>query len=123
VPGAGWDVEERTATELGRGGPRIDSVLARSGAQRMLTFHWYEGTDPLALEVLRAWLATDQSSLRRPGGAWVVRLTTDVSQTRDGKERAEARLRSLAELHPAYQDPPATPETAPKPRRPGHLDH
>ena len=123
VPGAGWDVEERTATELGRGGPRVDSVLARSGAQRMLTFHWYEGTDPLALEILRTWLATDQSFLRRPGGAWVVRLSTDVSQTRDEKERAEARLRSLAELLPAYLDPPSTRETAPKPHRPGHLDH
>jgi EpsI family protein len=106
VPGAGWHVEERTATELARGGPRVDAVLARSGASRMLTYHWYEGTDPLALEVLRSCLATDQSLLRRPGGAWVVRLSTDVAQTRDGKERAEARLRSLAELIRPYLDEP-----------------
>jgi len=98
VPGFDWQVEERTPIRLAPHGRLAESVTARSGAARTLSFHWYEGTDPLALEILRACLATDQSTLRRPGGAWVIRLTTDVAQTRDGLERAEARLRGFAEL-------------------------
>ena len=35
---------------------------------------------------------------RRPGGAWVVRLSTDAAPTREEKEAAEARLRGFAEL-------------------------
>jgi len=73
-------------------------VFARSGKTRTLSFHWYEGTDPMVLEVLRAGLATDQSSLRRPGGAWVVRLTAKIGQTRDAKEKAEAKLHGFAAL-------------------------
>jgi hypothetical protein len=98
VPGAGWLVEERTPIQLAPSRLGAESVSARSGRTRILSFHWYEGTDPMVLEVLRAGLATDQSSLRRPGGAWVVRLTTDLAQTRDGKKRAEARLHGFAEL-------------------------
>ena len=98
VPDAGWHVEERTPIQLAPSGPRAESVSARSGTTRTLSIHWYEGTDPLALEILRAGLATDQSSLRRPGGAWVVRLSTDIAQTRDGEDRAEARLRGFAEV-------------------------
>jgi len=98
VPGAGWHVEERAPIQLAPIGLRAESVSARSGPSRILSFHWYEGTDRLALEILRAGLATDQSSLRRPGGAWVVRLSTGLAPTREGRLRAEARLRGLAEL-------------------------
>jgi EpsI family protein len=98
VPGAGWHVEERAPIELAPIGLRAESVSARSGSSRILSFHWYEGTDRLALEILRTWLATDQSSLRRPGGAWLVRLSTGLEATREGRRRAEARLRNLGEL-------------------------
>ena len=98
VPGSGWHVDERTLIQRAPSGPLAESVTARSGATQTLSFLWYTGTDPLALEILRACLATDQSSLRRPGGAWVFRLSTDVAWTSDGKEKAEARLRGFAEL-------------------------
>jgi EpsI family protein len=98
VPGAGWHVEERAPVELAPIATGVESVSARSGPNRILSFYWYEGTERLALEILRAWLATDQSSFRRPGGAWVVRLSTAVEPTREGRQRAEARLRGLAEL-------------------------
>jgi EpsI family protein len=98
LPGAGWQVEERASIQLTPGGLRAESVSARSGPSRILSHHWYEGTDRLVLEILRAWLATDQSPLRRPGGAWTVRLSTDAAPTREEKEAAEARLRGFAEL-------------------------
>ena len=97
LPGAGWHVEERAPIEL-LPGLHAPSVSARSGRTRILSCHWYEGAGALPLEVLRAWLATDQSPLRRPGGAWVVRLSTDVAPTREAREAAEARLGSFAEL-------------------------
>jgi EpsI family protein len=98
LPGAGWHVEEREPVALEPGGLRVESVSARSGSNRILSQHWYEGTDPLFLEILRAWLATDQSPLRRPGGAWVVRLSTDLASTREERREAEARLSGFAEL-------------------------
>jgi hypothetical protein len=56
------------------------------------------GVEPLWREILRASLATDQSLLRRPGGAWVVRLTTRVAGGDEDAARAEALLREMAEL-------------------------
>jgi len=98
MPGAGWHVEERESIELTPGGVRAESLLARSGPSRILSYYWYEGTDPLIWEILRAWLATDQSPLRRPDGAWVVRLSTDVvAPSPEEREAAEARLRGFAE--------------------------
>ncbi len=97
VPGSGWYVQDRTPLELEPGGLRVEVVSARSGPRRISTFHGYLGTDPLLQEVLRAFLATDQSPLRRPGGAWVARLGTGVASAGD-EERAQARLRELAEL-------------------------
>ena len=119
VPGAGWHVEERRLIQLSPSGPLAESVTARSDATRTLSFHWYAGTDPLALEILRACLGTDQSSLRRPGGAWVVRLSTDLAQTRDGKEKAEARLRGFAELLGSRVVRSPTEKTTPRPDGPG----
>jgi exosortase len=115
VPGAGWHVEERMLVQLAPSGPLAESVTARSGAARTLSFHGYSGTDPLALEILRACLATDQSSLRRPGGARVIRLSTGVEQTRDGKEKAEARLRDFAELLASRVVGSPTEKTTPRP--------
>jgi EpsI family protein len=119
VPDAGWHVEERGPVQLGPSGLPAESASARSGTTRTLNFHWYEGTDPLALEILRALLATDQSLLRRPGGAWVVRLTTELAQIGDGKAGAEARLRGFAELlGPRTERRPAR-KTTPRRRGPG----
>jgi EpsI family protein len=118
VPGAGWVVEERTPIQLAPSRLGAESVSARSGRTRILSFHWYEGTDPIVLEVLRAGLATDQSSLRRPEGAWVVRLTTDLAQTRDGKKRAEARLQGFAELLGPRVERYLAPKKAPRSEAP-----
>jgi EpsI family protein len=98
LPGAGWEVEERTPVQLAPNGRAAESVAARSLSNRTLNLHWYAGTDSLAREILRACLAADQSQLRRPGAAWVVRLTTDFARTPGGKQEAEARLRGFAEL-------------------------
>jgi EpsI family protein len=119
VPGADWNIEERTLIQLAPSGLGAESVLARSGTTRTLNFHWYQGIAPLALEVLRACLATDQSSLRRPDGAWVVRLSTNVRQTRDGKKRAEARLRGFAELLAPRVEKFLIQKRAPRPDGPG----
>jgi len=115
VPGSGWQVEERTPIRLAPGGPLAESVTALSGAARTLSFHWYAGTDPLALEILRACLATDQSTLRRAGEAWVFRLTTEVEQARGGKQSAEARLRGFAELLGSHVAGLATEKRTPRP--------
>jgi EpsI family protein len=117
VPGGGWHVEERARIQLAPSGPPAEAVSARSGTTRTLSIHWYEGTDPLALEILRAGLATDQSSLRRPDGAWVVRLTTDIAQSQGGKERAEARLRGFAELLGPREETSRDQQATPRPRR------
>ena len=117
VPGGGWHVEERALIQLAPSGPPAESVSALSGTTRALSIHWYEGTDPLALEILRAALATDQSLLRRPDGAWVIRLSTEIAQSQGGKERAEARLRGFAELLGPREEISPDQKTTPRPRR------
>jgi EpsI family protein len=97
-PGRGWEAEERGLVELGPDGFPGVRVVARSQANRVLSYHYYLGIERLGEEALRAWLATDRSILRRPTGALVIRLSTEVSSTADGRSRAEARLREFAEL-------------------------
>lgn len=95
-PGRGWDTEERSVVALGAGGLAAEALAARSRASRMLSYHWYQGVEGLGTEVLRAWLAADRSCLRRPGGARVIRLDTEIAS--ESRSRAEARLREVSEL-------------------------
>jgi EpsI family protein len=97
-PGRGWEEEERAAVEVGADGLRGVGVVARSKSSRVLNYHWHQGVEGLGTEVLRAWLAIDRSFLRRPEGALVFRVSTEVSSIGEGRSRAEARLREFAEL-------------------------
>jgi EpsI family protein len=97
-PGRGWHVEEQGVEEVGRPPWQVDRKVARSLGTRILIYHWYEGSEGFARETLRALLATDQSPLRRSGGAWVVRISTVVEPTPLGREQADARLEQFAEL-------------------------
>jgi EpsI family protein len=92
VPGRGWEVEERGSVALGSGGPTVERVVAQSVSGRILSYHWYEGTEGLARETMRQVLATDQSPFRRSQWARVIRVTTEV-----GPDRLdEAELRAFA---------------------------
>jgi EpsI family protein len=97
-PGRGWIEEERALVEIGPEGFQAVEVVARSRSHRILSYHWYRGVEDLGTEVLRAWLAMDRSFLRRPAGALVIRLSTEVSWAGEGRSQAEARLREFAEL-------------------------
>jgi len=96
--GRGWEAEEHVLVEFGPEGFPGAMVVARSRATRVLSFYWYQGIEGLGTEVLRAWLAADRSFLRRPTGALLIRLSTELPPTRAERSRAEARLRELAEL-------------------------
>jgi EpsI family protein len=91
--GPGWDAERVERFERDPGGPIVAAVQARSGSRRVLSHVWYVGTQSTLAETLRALFALDQSMLRRPGGAFVVRLSTGLGG--GGLQEAEARLREL----------------------------
>lgn len=95
-PKGGYDVSEQGSVTLDPCGIRAEKVLAQSGRKRMLSYHWYEGTDGLVLETLRALLATDQSSLIRPEPARVIRVATLFARTPGARVQAEARLDGIA---------------------------
>jgi EpsI family protein len=88
-------VEERSLVELkARKQPAV-SILTSTEHTRIVAYHWYEGIDSVSQEVLRALLALDQSPLRRPGGALVIRVATHVAPTPQGIELADKRLRDF----------------------------
>ncbi len=97
-PSRGWLVEEEQVLELEPDGFRVRSIQARSGGTRKLSYLAVRGTDTIEGEILRAWMATDQSFLRRPGGMWVLRLSTEVKPYSDGVLRARRRLRQVLKL-------------------------
>jgi EpsI family protein len=97
-PGRGWEAEEHSLVELGPDGFRGVEVVARSQSTRVLSYRWYQGVEGFGTEVLRAWLAIDRSFLRRPTGALMIRVATELPSTDGGRSRAEVRLRELAEL-------------------------
>jgi EpsI family protein len=89
VPGRGWDIEEKGTVDLGAAGPRAVRVVAQSASGRILSYHWYEATERLASETVRAVLAMDQSPFRRSQPARVIRVTTELGS--DPLDEAEFR--------------------------------
>ncbi|MGB5605733.1 MAG: exosortase/archaeosortase family protein, partial [Gammaproteobacteria bacterium] len=85
-------VEKRTRIDPGSGDQPVVAVLSEMGTFDVLTWHWYRGSASRPMEVLRAFLALDQSPLRRPGGAVVIRLATPVVPTPQARAQAENRL-------------------------------
>jgi EpsI family protein len=95
-PGRGWELVEHSQVELASLAPRVERVLSRDGQGRVLSYYWYEGTDRLPGETLRALLALDRSPFRRSQPARVTRVTTDAGPTPATLAAADARLVEFA---------------------------
>jgi len=95
LPRRGWEIEEWNSASLESVDARVERVVARSGSAQILTYHWYEGTDGLASEILRALLATDQSPFRRSQPARVIRVVITLGPTPLARTEAEAKLRAF----------------------------
>jgi hypothetical protein len=96
LPRRGWEVEERSSVSLEPVEERVERVVARSESAQILTYHWYEGTEGLASEILRAQLATDQSPFRRSQPARVIRVAIALGSTPLAQEESETKLRAFA---------------------------
>jgi EpsI family protein len=106
LPGRGWQVESRGFARLDAPNIRVERVVARSGTQRVLTYHWYEGMDSVALEALREFFATDQSPLRRSQRPRVIRIGTPL----EAGAHADRTLRAFAaDLAKALRSAPTRP--------------
>jgi exosortase len=88
-------VEERFLLEPDVINHQVDVVVSSTDNGRIMTWHWYEGVASIPEEILRAFLALDQSPFRRPEGALIVRLATFVPPGPDGKFVAEQRLQDF----------------------------
>jgi len=88
-------VQERSFVDLGPGVGRVVSIVTDNDSQGMLTYHWYEGVESVAKEIIYALLALDQSPLRREEQARVTRLATYIELTPEGRELADKRLRAF----------------------------
>ncbi|MFV1978786.1 MAG: exosortase C-terminal domain/associated protein EpsI [Myxococcota bacterium] len=96
LPGRGWEVEGRGYARLDSWDRRVARVVARSGAQRIVTYHWYEEMDSVALEALRALFATDQSPLWRSQRPRVIRIGTRVGVGALEEAEADRKLQAFA---------------------------
>jgi len=96
LPGRGWEVEGRSFARLDAWDRRVERVVARSGPRRILTYHWYEGMDSVALEALFALFATDQSPLWRSQRPRVIRIGTRVGVGALEEAEADRKLQAFA---------------------------
>jgi EpsI family protein len=96
LPGRGWEVESRSFARLDSWDRRVARVVARSGPNRILTYHWYEAMDSVALEALRALFATDQSPLWRSQRPRVIRIGTRVGVGALEEAEADRKLQAFA---------------------------
>ena len=96
LPGRGWEVEGRSFARLDSWDRQVERVVARSGSNRILTYHWYEGVDSVALEALRALFATDQSPLWRSQRPRVIRIGTRVGVGALEEDEADRKLQAFA---------------------------
>jgi hypothetical protein len=96
VPERGWEVEDRSFVRLESWDRRVTRVVARSGSQRILTYHWYEGMDSVASEALRAGFALDQSPLSRSQRPRVIRIGTRLGVGPHVEAEADRTLQAFA---------------------------
>jgi hypothetical protein len=93
---AGTQVARRERIELGDGGRALDYVLLTKGRDVTRALFWRVGDARFCEEALRAYLALDQSPLRRPGRELVVRIATD--QPVSGERAAQTLERFLQDF-------------------------
>jgi exosortase len=87
--------QEHSIVDLGPDVGDAVVIVSDKGTERLLSYSWYEGVESVAKEVLYAWLALDQSPLRRDEPMRVTRLSTFVELTPEGRMRADKRLRAF----------------------------
>jgi exosortase len=103
---AGVEVEQRAAATQ-TGVPGAQWLLLRSPAGLSLALHWYEGVDPVAVEVGRSLVALDRGPWRRAGAAKAVRLSTPVDGSIEvARERLRAFLPEARAALDALERPP-----------------
>jgi len=93
--GTGRMPSAQEAFPLGPGAPAATAATIRSheGLQRVV--RWHTNVDTLGRETLRALLALDRGTTRRPGMPHVIRLSTPIAEP--GKlQAADTRLRDFA---------------------------
>lgn len=94
VAGRGW-ILESVRPEVFAGGMAGERVVARADRQRVLTWVWSVSIEGIWTETLRELLALDQSPWHRTDPAYVVRVSTGLSEGPEDLARAERRLRHL----------------------------
>jgi EpsI family protein len=96
LPRRGWEVEDRSFVRLESWDRQVERVVARSGTQRILTYHWYLGMESVAMEALRAGFATDQSPLWRSQIPRAMRIGTAVGVGARDEAEADRTLQAFA---------------------------
>lgn len=96
LPGRGWEVEDRRFARLDAWDRRVERVVARSGTERIVTYHWYEGIGSVAVEALRALFAIDHSPLWQSQRPRVIRIGTRVGAGPREEAEADRRLQAFA---------------------------
>ena len=96
LPKRGWEVEDRSFARLESWDRQVKRVVARSGTQRILTYHWYEGMESVAMEALRAGFAIDQSPLSRNQIPRVIRIGAAVGAGVHDEAEADRTLQEFA---------------------------
>ena len=91
-PGSGWIAEARGELER-EGSYGASWQMMRLGNLRVLTRHWYEGTEGMSDEIFRGLLSLDTSPWHRHSDVLVIRLTTEIVGSTDAAlEKAGERL-------------------------------
>ena len=98
VPGPGYTLLEKTRIRLGADGREVERLHFRRFRHHTLVYHWYLGLDSMPTELLRSALALDRGPLRRPGRSVVVRVSSQMPDSRDHWKAAEQQLADLARL-------------------------
>ncbi|MCP5041128.1 MAG: exosortase/archaeosortase family protein [bacterium] len=99
LPGRGWVVEEAGELELEGTKDRVAWRRLRSGARRVISYHWYEEYRGILEESARSFLALDRSRFARDLPVMVVRLSTEIEEASPAEmRRAHARLEEFHAL-------------------------
>jgi exosortase/archaeosortase family protein len=92
LPGPGHTLVSESEVELQPDGRIAHRLLLRAPRGLVLVYHWYEGVDSFAVELLRSTFVLDRGPLRRGGRAIAVRVSTRLPRKRSQWGVAESAL-------------------------------
>jgi EpsI family protein len=96
LPGGGWETLERHRLEAPWTHAAVEEIVATKRGKQRLILYWYEGSEGLGTEAIRAVLGVENSSWRQRQELRMFRVSTNLPRGEIERQSARERVEKFA---------------------------